>query len=227
MSKRLFGLIIILLFLAIVLFINITYSIVKYASENSDNDTEENNIIINDYKYQDYESEYKQETYNIYADNDSNDLMMKKRNQPNNNENVIHISNMKLNEKYIIACPLNENLKFEYIVFNSSIYDVVESKNSIHQIKDYYYNDVTKKLIQLDSNLYLNLKSKKELNKLLYQTIHVSNSDFFIIDKVNALNSGRYYCIYSSQLKNEEYFVYGHLYLAYNGKFFSFIFKII
>ena len=112
-------------------------------------------------------------------------------------------------------------VKFEYTAFNSSIYDLAAVDELIHQADDYYYYDEInqKTIVKIDSNFYLNLKSKYELDKLLNRTIQVSTDDFFIIDKVNVLNSGRYYCVYSSKLNNQEYFLYSHLYLVYNGKF--------
>jgi hypothetical protein len=230
MSRKLVGLIIILTFLTIILLINIAFSVVKYSS--NEKDDEESDKNINEHKFQDYHSEYSSETNFDY---DGNDFMMK-RNQLNDyeknyskaiNEINNNISNMRLNEKYFIACPLNENLKFEYIVFNSSMFDLIDSSNFIDQINDYYYNNEMKnqnKLVRVDSNIYLNIKSKNELDKLLNQTIHVSNDDLFIIEKVNVLNSGRYYCIYSSKFSDDEYLLFSHLYLAYDGKIYIFLF---
>ena len=88
MSKKLIGLIIILILLTVILLINITYSVVKYGNENktSDADSEEDDKNLNEYKNQmDYDSDYNSFVKNSYSDYNGNKLMMK-RNQPSGNE---------------------------------------------------------------------------------------------------------------------------------------------
>jgi hypothetical protein len=135
---------------------------------------------------------------------------------------VSTINKIRLNDFYKIMCPNSiEKLKFEQIIFNSSIYNIEilalnmteEDANLIDQIK----------IVEINSNLYLNLKSNKLFNMLFNENVnkHVL-TDVYSIEAAKYSDSGRYYCVYS--LNNDEinhdlkeYFILSHLYLVYDG----------
>ena len=176
----------------------------------------------------------------IIANNDTDVLLNQNEDENENDEQMFEsattvstINKIKLNDYYKIMCPnTNVKLKFESMIFNSSIYNIEtfalnltdEDTNLIDQIK----------IVEINSNLYLNLKTNKLFNMLFGENVnkHIL-TDVYSIETAKYSDSGRYYCVYSLNDDDDdveinhdlkEYFISSHLYLVYDG-LINFIFK--
>lgn len=157
-------------------------------------------LSLNNAYYYDYNREL--------IENESQDL---ENSNSNSNLNYLKINKIRLNTNFRFKCDLNisNELQFEQVLFNKSLFNIEESLPIDTSSKSPYTNE----------NSYFKVKPQILLQKIdkSWNTneINVKNSKYS--------DSGRYYCVYSEKStknndKKDEYFATSFLYLIYDGK---------